>query len=349
MRLSSIGADQYYQHMMDGKMQMIYTLVDNISNDAAEKGESTAITDNLSKDTVEKGKSTSQSNMSKGSESDVNNDDASNAIPENEQNTDADSLNIHDVPPQKMFGHAGSVITCSLFSLNQLIPIILFTTKSSRKKTFGFAGRSIWPMTRFISTAWSDWGSYNVEQMPAVSPNTPQELYDLLVFKNHHLNNPLANQRVIFDEIFDGSSNQEEMMELLDAITYEQKQNKEIYMVHSVLSTLLNSTLDDIDISSDEASFSYYIVWPLIHAVIKAVDKAVFHPGEYYLKAITSEFARRRIPNNQHYKADGCVSVNINNVNHELLLLEISGHYKLEDQARFTKDHIKAGYGLLAM
>lgn len=180
------------------------------------------------------------------------------------------------------------------------------------------------------------------------NPNYPQELYDLLVFDNTRLDNPINNHHQIFDEIFDTADNQEQMLQLLDAISYDQKKNKEIAFVYAVLTTLLSRAPDN-DIASHEADFSYFIVWPLIDAVAKAVNGAKFNPGEYHLEAIAAEFDRRRIGNKQHYKADGCISLNINNAKHELVLLEVSGHYKLKDEPRFTKDHVKAGYGLVAM
>ncbi|GAN09074.1 hypothetical protein MAM1_0242c08596 [Mucor ambiguus] len=181
------------------------------------------------------------------------------------------------------------------------------------------------------------------------NPKYPQELYDLLVFDNTHFTNPVANHHIIFDKIFDSSNNQKEMLESLRAITYDQLQNKEINFVHSIMLTLLSSTLSTIDITFNETCFSYYVVWPLIHAVTKAIDGATFNPGEYYLRAISCEFARRKISNNQHYKADGCISVKVKDIKHELVLLEVSGPFKLENEGRFTKDHVKAGYGLVAM
>lgn len=146
------------------------------------------------------------------------------------------------------------------------------------------------------------------------------------------MNNPVADNHEIFEEIFDAGMNPEKMLQSLEsAIGYDEMRDKMIGLVHSILTTLSSLAVDINDITSSEASFSFYVIWPFIHAVAKAINGVMSYPEKYYLvEAITNEFTRRRIKNNQHYKADGCVSVNINNVNHEeLLLLEISGHFKL--------------------
>lgn len=58
---------------------------------------------------------------------------------------------------------------------------------------------------------------------------------------------------------------------------------------------------------------------------------------------------RRNIRSNQHYKSDGCISTLIDGVCIDLVLLEMSDPFKLDDESRFVKDHVKAGYGLIAV
>lgn len=50
-----------------------------------------------------------------------------------------------------------------------------------------------------------------------------------------------------------------------------------------------------------------------------------------------------------HYKSDGCISTLIDGVHIELMILEVSGPFKLDDESRFVKNHVKTGYGLVTM
>lgn len=66
-------------------------------------------------------------------------------------------------------------------------------------------------------------------------------------------------------------------------------------------------------------------------------------------RSVGKEFSRRNIHSNEHYKSVGCILTLIDGVYMELLLLEVSGSFKLDDESRFVEDHVKAGYGLVAM
>lgn len=101
-------------------------------------------------------------------------------------------------------------------------------------------------------------------------------------------------------------------------------------------------------IADEESNYSHYVAWPLLGTVITSINRLKFHCGEYRLKSVSQELALRKI-RNQHYKADGCISAAIDGAHIELVLLEVSGPYKCDDESRFTKDHVKAGYGLVAM
>lgn len=72
-----------------------------------------------------------------------------------------------------------------------------------------------------------------------------------------------------------------------------------------------------------------------------------FHCGEYRLQSIDEEFSRSIC--SQHYQLDGCISTVIDDTRIELVLLEVSCPYKLDEENRSIKNHIKADYGLIAM
>lgn len=60
----------------------------------------------------------------------------------------------------------------------------------------------------------------------------------------------MVNNHFLFDKILDTSANQEEILELLNAISCQQRQEKEFCMVRLLyLWILLSSTLNDVDIN----------------------------------------------------------------------------------------------------
>ncbi|KAG2228469.1 hypothetical protein BDF21DRAFT_376012 [Thamnidium elegans] len=174
------------------------------------------------------------------------------------------------------------------------------------------------------------------------------ELYNLLIYKPAPLINPISNNSEIFDRIFDLSSNKELMSRQLHQITYEEKQDPQVFMVAAVIEIFIKTIFADVCVTDQESNYSHYVIWPLLDAIVTTVNNLNFHCGEYRLKSVDKELSRRSICS-QHYKSDGCISTVIDNTRIELAILEVSGPYKLDEQSRFTKDHIKAGYGLIAM
>lgn len=176
----------------------------------------------------------------------------------------------------------------------------------------------------------------------------PPELYNLLVYGSAARTNPVSNHAEIFDPIFDQAANKTLMARLLDTISYDDKQNPQVFMVASVIN-ILRSTFSNNCVCEHEGNYSHYVVWPLLDTIVNSVTRLNFHCGEYRLEAVDKEIARRRIGGNHYYKADGCISAVIDGVRIELVLLEVSGPFKLDDESRIIKDHVKAGYGLVAM
>ncbi|CEG76747.1 hypothetical protein RMATCC62417_11604 [Rhizopus microsporus] len=111
----------------------------------------------------------------------------------------------------------------------------------------------------------------------------------------------------------------------------------------------LNQFFAGVCVTDEEANYSHYAIWPLLDTIIVTVDKLKFHCDEYRLRYVDKELSRRNIRSNEHYKSDGCISTLIDGVRIELVLLKVSGPLKLDDESRFVKDHVKAGYRLIAM
>ena len=65
---------------------------------------------------------------------------------------------------------------------------------------------------------------------PRLQNNSPK-LHDLLVFDNKNMNSPMANNHFLFDKTLDTSANEEEILELLNAISCQQRQEKEFCIV----------------------------------------------------------------------------------------------------------------------
>jgi hypothetical protein len=139
------------------------------------------------------------------------------------------------------------------------------------------------------------------------------------------------------------------MSKKLYQIAYEDKQDPQVFTVTSVLEILMKSVFASVCVTDEEANYSHYVIWPLLDTIIATVDELNFHCGEYRLGAVDKELSRRNIRSNEHYKSDGCISTLIDGIRIELVLLEVSGPFKLDDESRFVKDHVKAGYGLIAM
>lgn len=78
------------------------------------------------------------------------------------------------------------------------------------------------------------------------------------------------------------------------------------------------------------------MVWPIINLAVKLVlssaPELLFRTGEILLDGSDEDF-----------KADALVEIE----GMELLLLETSGPYNIDDNARFSQDHIKGSFGAL--
>ncbi|CAO3689705.1 unnamed protein product [Rhizopus stolonifer] len=174
-------------------------------------------------------------------------------------------------------------------------------------------------------------------------------IYDLLIYDPSTSVNPVSNNAGIFDLIFDEVSNKSLMSRKLYQIAYEDKQDPQVFAVTSVLEILTKSVFASVCVTDEEANYSHYVIWPLLDTIIATVDELKFHCGEYRLRSVDKELSQRNIRSNEYYKSDGCISTLIDGARIELVLLEVSGPFKLDDESRFVKDHVKAGYGLIAM
>lgn len=106
-------------------------------------------------------------------------------------------------------------------------------------------------------------------------------------------------------------------------------------------------------IKKSEANYSSYLIDPFMKIVSDFVEanKCFYQIGEYKLEAIHKGIKRRhdvRLENTS-YNADGCHMSTVAGEYIELSFLEVSGSIIETSQARFTKDHVKAGFGALAL
>ncbi|CAO3638030.1 unnamed protein product [Cunninghamella blakesleeana] len=153
------------------------------------------------------------------------------------------------------------------------------------------------------------------------------------------------------------SSNQEYICEIFDApniTTMLQKirssplPDEELSFIINIITIFAGTVFKGKNISNSESNFSFRIVWPLMDLLTS--DEVVFECGEYILKSMKEECKRRiddpNVLKNSQYKSDGSF---LYNGDIEIGLLEVSGAYGNNDIKRHTKDHIKAGFGMLAM
>ncbi|CAO3637886.1 unnamed protein product [Cunninghamella blakesleeana] len=153
------------------------------------------------------------------------------------------------------------------------------------------------------------------------------------------------------------SSNQEYVCEILDApntaamlqkIQSSPPPDEELSFIINIITIFAGTVFKGKNISNSESNFSFRIVWPLMELLTS--EEVVFECGEYILKSMKEECKRRiddsHVLKNSQYKSDGCF---LYNDNIEIGLLEVSGAYGNNDIKRHTKDHIKAGFGMLAM
>lgn len=82
-----------------------------------------------------------------------------------------------------------------------------------------------------------------------------------------------------------------------------------------------------------------------------SVSNLCFHIGEYKVQAIKNEIIRREESElkGSSYNADGSQTVCIGGRKIELSILEVSSRFGRDDDAKTTQDHIKGGFGVLAL
>lgn len=94
--------------------------------------------------------------------------------------------------------------------------------------------------------------------------------------------------------------------------------------------------VSNINIEDKESGYNHGVVWPIINLAVKLVlssaPELLFRTGEILLDGSDEDF-----------KADALVEIE----GMELLLLETSGPYNIDDNARFSQDHIKGSFGAL--
>ncbi|KAL0075689.1 hypothetical protein J3Q64DRAFT_1769198 [Phycomyces blakesleeanus] len=106
-------------------------------------------------------------------------------------------------------------------------------------------------------------------------------------------------------------------------------------------------------IRQSEANYSGYFIWELFKIVTEySHNKTLcFEVGEYKVQAIKNEIIRRgdKELESCSYNVDGCHTALVGGKTIELSILEVTGHCGLFDIARATQDHVKGGFGVLAL
>lgn len=175
------------------------------------------------------------------------------------------------------------------------------------------------------------------------------ELYPLLVVKPAIID-PCQNLNEKLVPVFE-SQTLDDFKLCLKRFKKENVESKEAVFIDKVFKLLLKGSMDQNIVrlmKKGESNLSHYLIWPLMQVISASVS---FEVGEYKLEAIRNEIIRRNddLLKNLNYNADGCHTSFINKNNVEVSLLEISGSFSETSQGRFTKDHIKAGFGALAL
>ncbi|KAG2233989.1 hypothetical protein INT48_006481 [Thamnidium elegans] len=175
------------------------------------------------------------------------------------------------------------------------------------------------------------------------------ELYPLLVVKPTIID-PCKNLNEKLIDVFE-SETINNFKSSLKRFKKENVENEEAVFISKIFKLLINGSMDEKKlklINKRESNLSYYLIWPLMEAVSSKVS---FEVGEYKLVAIHNEIIRRNddILKNLNYNADDCHTCHINKKYIELSLLEISSKFSEKNEAKFTKDHVKAGFGALAI
>ncbi|OBZ82077.1 hypothetical protein A0J61_09872 [Choanephora cucurbitarum] len=145
--------------------------------------------------------------------------------------------------------------------------------------------------------------------------------------------------RIKFDSILDRfpfkTKEQRKIVQTLgndehwDAVDYGLLNAKFIYSSFIAMNTLFSQP---ISLEANESMFNHMAIWPILSLAID--DRTSFLPGEIELSA-----------SSKNYNADALIKYG----EVEVCVLETSGRYKLEDNARFGYDHVKGAFALLSM
>lgn len=133
---------------------------------------------------------------------------------------------------------------------------------------------------------------------------------------------------------------------------WKHQDQKAFFLAETLMEIPINSQ-KQIWIRQSEANYSGYMIWELLKIVTKFSSNQTlcFEVGEYKVQAIKNEIIRRG--DNElkscSYNADGCHTALIGGRKIELSILEVTGQFGLLDIARSTQDHVKGGFGILAV
>lgn len=181
-----------------------------------------------------------------------------------------------------------------------------------------------------------------------------EELYPLLISKPS-IKSPLQpfNEEIIKFFNCDSVADFAKEVKLFKANNEQDNAAKFISKVFKLVSSMaMNPKVLEM-MKKREANYCSYLIDPLMKIINEfVVDNETFYQiGEYKLEAIRMEIKRRRALElaNTSYNADGCHTCTLAGKYIELSIIEVSGSISETSQARFTKDHIKAGFGAIAL
>lgn len=162
--------------------------------------------------------------------------------------------------------------------------------------------------------------------------------------------NPCKDLNKELDALFDSKSLKDFKLSL-SIFNKKNTDSEEATFISTIFKQVIKVTMDEkkmMLIREGEGNHSFYLIWPLMEVVSK---KVLFEVGQYKLMAIRNEIIRRNdeVLKPLSYNADGCHIATIASKSFEVSLLEISGSFSERSEGRFTKDHIKAGFGALAL
>jgi hypothetical protein len=157
------------------------------------------------------------------------------------------------------------------------------------------------------------------------------------------------------EDVF-SSENEQAFLSNLKQFKYKYGHDKNALFLAKIMKLVIEVPLDTRKqqwIRKSEANYSEYFVWQLFKTVTKFInnDSLCFEIGEYKLESIKNEIVRRGDDKLKacSYNADGCHTCILGGKAMEFSLLEVTGAFGVSDIARATKDHVKGGFGVLAL